>query len=49
MSSGNGEAAWRRRTAMFNDGGRQVVVGGDAGMVLQHRGAERGVRPKENQ
>jgi hypothetical protein len=26
-----------------------AVVGGDAGMVLQQRGDERGVRPNENQ
>jgi hypothetical protein len=25
-----------------------AVVGGDAGMVLQHRGDERGMRPNEN-
>jgi hypothetical protein len=30
------------RTAMFDDSGWQTVVGGDARMVLQHRGAEWG-------
>jgi hypothetical protein len=46
-SSGNSEAAWWRRTVMFDDGGRRAMAGGDGGMVLQHRGAERGARPKE--
>jgi hypothetical protein len=34
--------ARRWRMAMFDDSGWQTVVGGDARMVLQHRGAERG-------
>jgi hypothetical protein len=46
--SDNGEAVRRRRTMMFDDSGRRAMARGDAGMVLQHRGVERGVRPNEN-
>jgi hypothetical protein len=49
MSSGDIEAAQQQRTMVFDDDGQRAVVDGDDGMVLHHRGDERGVWPKENQ
>jgi hypothetical protein len=40
--------ALRWRTVMFDDSGWQTMVKGDARMVLQHRGAERGGAQKKS-